>query len=342
MTSAAVKEEPKADPSPTLLPVPEILAQLAHLQSLLQSHGVAVPGAAPPPIIKSDTSAPQTADPTTAAPPGEADPTTAAPPAPATLLPQCPQKKATKELDLPPGIDMPALSPEERAAAWAKYQRSCNKGASKSFIDPSDQRAKRSDKVPEHIATQMAGFHEKQYYFKLWLACDGWKGVAAFEEHFFEHLQMEEEKEAWLTDAQMMQIFHDRVVVDEMKGWAMVQTDKVRVRAHPKIPHCEEARQYKCQISSEELTRTSDVVKKGIRMQFDLEGEAGKSVVRQRLTRDQSVFKSQGTDDTSAVQIDESDASFATVQGRKRPADRFLEDETPEEKKTNHCGEVRS
>ena len=75
-------------------------------------------------------------------------------------------------------------------------------------------------------------------------------------------MRLEEDKEAWLTHAQMLQIWHDGSVVSAMKMWAASQVDMVRVRPHPKIPDCIGAVQYKVQTAEQEVVRFPDVVRK--------------------------------------------------------------------------------
>ena len=87
----------------------------------------------------------------------------------------------------------------------------------------------------------------KQYYFNIWMSCDrSWASVRIFERSFLEKVKGTTHKEAWLTDGEMMQVWHDREVVDALKQWCQDQegSESPKIRAHPRIPHIQAARQY--------------------------------------------------------------------------------------------------
>ena len=105
---------------------------------------------------------------------------------------------------------------------------------------------------------------------------------------------MDKDVEEWLTDAQMMAIWHDRDVANGMMDWARAQTDEIRARAHPKIPHVEKARQYKVQVEDKFIKTMEDVVQQGMKMGFNAEGSAGEDIVRSKLARSASIFGGNG------------------------------------------------
>lgn len=106
--------------------------------------------------------------------------------------------------------------------------------------------------------------------------------------------RMYNDVEGWPTNAQMVAIWHGREVVNGMVGWARAQTDEIRARSHPKIPHVEEARQYNVQVEDKFTKTMEDVVQHGMKMGFNAEGSAGEDIVRSTLARSASIFGGNG------------------------------------------------
>ena len=286
------------------------MGQVARLQALLKtqasvsaaassrpSAATAAPSA-PPPTAPTSTVAPSAPPLVNSAPhhatsvKDEASAPALAPENNETLLPKNPDAPSMTSLDLPAGVAVHQFhNPEERAKAWARYNRSLLDGPSRAGIDPTKQRAKRQSKVPPHILSQLAGSAEKEFYFQIWMSCESsWAEVEAFEEHWKENRTIGLEKEAWMTDAQMLQVWRDQMVVDQLKLWASKQTDRPRVRLNPKIPDCAAATQYLVQVEESTTTQVEEVLRKGIRMRFDLEGEGGQAVARSHVARSANTF----------------------------------------------------
>ena len=176
-------------------------------------------------------------------------------------------------------------SKQQRAASWAKCQRSLQ-DAGKTKPEYGGERSKRSDKCPAHILSQLSGQEEKLFYFHLWVNCgEKWAAVQIYEEHHFRTIAASEDVEAWLTRAQMAEIWKDDAVITAMQEWAEAQQDEVRVRAHPKIPHVAAARQWKVQVSEQYQKRMESVVDQHMQLSFGAEGPAGEDVVRNMLAR---------------------------------------------------------
>ena len=236
-----------------------------------------------------------------------------------TWLPQDPEKPAEGPLKLPDGIK-PAVftSKEDRAALWAKYQRTLHIGTSRPEYQ--QVRAKRTDKCPDHILSQIAGSHERLFYFNVWLHCgEKWGNVELFEEHYWMKRSIEEDSEAWLTDGEMMQIWHDRDIVDALKEWAGQQTDQVRVRAHPEIPHVQKAQQFKVQIEERFKKMTEDVARQGMRTTFDADSPGGEDIVRNTLARSNAAFGNSGLPAQAAPALEAGTAAQG-ITPQKRPA----------------------
>ena len=89
-----------------------------------------------------------------------------------SLLPQNPFRPARGFIPLPDGMKQVHLPKKEQACAWASYQRSLDIGPSRAKVQEDDMRAKRSEKAPEHVLTQIAGVNERKFYFQIWLNCD--------------------------------------------------------------------------------------------------------------------------------------------------------------------------
>ena len=208
-----------------------------------------------------------------------------------TLLPANPDRPSAGPISLPDGVEPWVFATkQQRAAAWAKYNRSLTDGPSKEHVTEDDQRAKRTEKMPDDIKAQIAGLHEKAFYFQIWMSCDKkWGNVKSFEEMYLERRFGTKKSEAWLTDGQMMFIFQDREVVDAMQEVCEAENtfEKPSVRAHPKLPRLRKAQQFKCQIEDHEVERVEHVLKRGIRLEHDLDGnDAGDAnIVRQCLAR---------------------------------------------------------
>ena len=108
-----------------------------------------------------------------------------------SMLPMNPTSRASAPIKLPDGVQ-PAVfeSPKHRAAAWAKCQRSLDLG--KPRPEYNGERGKRTEKCPDHIQAQLAGTHERQFYFNLWMSCgEKWGDVEIYEEHYWK-------KPAWI------------------------------------------------------------------------------------------------------------------------------------------------
>ena len=209
-----------------------------------------------------------------------------------TLLAINPEKPATSPIELPPGISPAQFSsPEARARSWATYTRSLQVGATKKGVDPDGERSKRSDKCSQDILSQIAGKHEKMFYFQVWLSCgSAWGNVKGYEEHMKEYRKLSVEKECWLTDAQMFQIWRDQEVVDELKLWAEQQIGEPRVRLNPRIPHCLKAKQFHVSIEDAQIQEASEVLRQGMKMEFDVDGEMGQQFARQHMDRSVRAF----------------------------------------------------
>ena len=183
-----------------------------------------------------------------------------------SLLPKNPGTAAAGPIPLPVGVSETTFkSGKDRAVAWGRYDRSLKSGASKSHIASDASRSSRSEKADDHFLAQLAGAHEKAFYFQVWLHCKSWATVRIFEEHYHEERSLYEQSEAWVTAGQMQEIWHDPDVVSGLTQWARTQTDRRRVRPHPKIPHIEAAVQFLVPVEERYQKQTLDVVRRGTR-----------------------------------------------------------------------------
>jgi hypothetical protein len=211
-----------------------------------------------------------------------------------TLLPANPARPSETPLVLPDGIPTARFeTKQERAAAWAKYQRSLTPGASRPWVDGQDQRAKRAEKVPEHVLSQLVGLHEKTYYFNIWMSCNGsWQEVKGWEEHFQERKFGRKSTFAWLTDGQMMDVWKDRDVVDGLQDHCKSEhsAQNPQIRAHPKLKHLVKAKQFYVELEDHMVETVTNVMRAGVRMDFNLEGDAGKDIALEIVGKSKSSF----------------------------------------------------
>ena len=87
-----------------------------------------------------------------------------------------------------------------------------------------------------------------------------------------------------MTDGMMMQVWHDREAVGALQAWAKVQTDIQRARRDPRAPDCASLIQFKVQVEDSMTLRATEVVRRGLRMNFKVgHDEAAQDFVRDRL-----------------------------------------------------------
>ena len=214
-----------------------------------------------------------------------------------SLLPMSPESPSSAPIKLPEGICAPIFKDRrERATAWAKYMRSITGGASKSSIADDQQRSKRSGKAPDNVMSQLVGAHEKSFYFSVWMANGGdWAKVEGWEEHYLERKYGAKRTCAWMTDGQMMEVWHDRDICDGLQAVCVSEHTPANpmVRQHPKLPNLMKARQYNVQVEDTMVEQVTNVVKGGIRMSYQLEGDTGTSIALQHVAQSRQCF---GTD----------------------------------------------
>ena len=101
-----------------------------------------------------------------------------------TMLPKNPATPAPGPIELPPGIPQPHFDQySDRAKEWARFGRSLEIDTSRK--DALAARKKRTDKVTPDLLAQIAGYHENNFFFAIWLAQEGdekCKGVQAYED----------------------------------------------------------------------------------------------------------------------------------------------------------------
>ena len=239
-----------------------------------------------------------------------------------TLLPSEPATAAKQSIPLPQGIEKQVFNNKaDRATLWAKYQRSLTVGASKANV--SEERVKRSSKCPEHILKQLAGAHERTFYFHVWLNCgQDWAGVTLMESHLLERRHGTKKTRAWMTDGQLMKVFQDREVVDALKE-ECVENDSLddkRVRPHPRVPHCKKATQYNTEIEDHMIDQVDNVMKRGIRLEHNLDGPDAEQVVRPFLAQSRSAFGAQAMGSAAPSLAAEANLSQPeAIDERKRP-----------------------
>jgi hypothetical protein len=210
-----------------------------------------------------------------------------------SLLPQNPFRPARGFIPLPDGMKQVHLPKKEQACAWASYQRSLDIGPSKAKVQEDDTRAKRSEKAPEHVLTQIAGVNERKFYFQIWLNCDrSWASVKAWEQHYLEKKHGTKKTTAWLTHGQMMIIWGDDEVVEALKATCMDE-DTLQdpfVRANPRAKTCFKARQFKVEIEDHEVDKVTKCMKQGLNMEFEPVGDAGDALVQTHIARSRGAF----------------------------------------------------
>jgi hypothetical protein len=142
----------------------------------------------------------------------------------------------------------------------------------------------------------------RSFYFQVWLNCSTWEGVKTFEKHFIEKRVGTSQVEAWLTSWQMLQVYGDPELVEEMQKWCKAQTRVPKYRKHPRLPHLEKANQYACVIEDHRREVVEKVVQQGIAMEADLDAENGGDIVRRALGRSEEAFGTMRDDGADTVQ----------------------------------------
>ena len=183
---------------------------------------------------------------------------------------------APRPIGLPKGVPIPKFdSREARKKVWQQYLRTMNENQT---------RADRIEKAGDDFLKRMLGCHEQSYYFAIWVAHDkSWGNVRIFEEHLHLERNLSEQRYRWLTEAQMMDLYKCEDVVREMK-LAKGATPQL-VRPHPELPHVVKAKQYKCLISDEQVRCVEDILRQGIRLDGEAQGQSAAMLVQQRIAQ---------------------------------------------------------
>ena len=212
------------------------------------------------------------------------------------MLPVNPDKPATAPLQLPDGMVAKEFENKQaRSAAWAKYLRSLESGPSKPAVAESSTRTKRSGKIPEDIKMQLAGAHERAYYFQVWLQCEQkWGNVELFAHQYVERVFGKKKTQAWLTHGQLFKIYQDNEVVSAMKQQCAADNTVTQplVRPHPRIPTVAAATQYKVTIEDQEVETVQNVLKFGLKLSATLDGNdpGDAALVRQHVASAREQF----------------------------------------------------
>ena len=199
---------------------------------------------------------------------------------------------AKGNIPLPGDMTAQTFDRKTRATLWATYQRS---------QIPAVQYHERADKCPPRIVQEITDLRTANFHFQIWLNCGRrWANVTAFERHFCEKRSGSQLTEAWMIDGQLMQVFQDRVVVDELEKWCNDQVNPIKARQHPRIPHCARARQYSVVIEDHMRERIEQVLQQGINLDTGMDQQSGEGVVRSMLAKSDAVFGNCSRPDSGA------------------------------------------
>ena len=175
----------------------------------------------------------------------------------------------------------------------------------------------------ETIAAMSASIHKKRFYFNLWLHCGkSWGNVVAFESHYEQSRHGTGKSMAWPTDAQMMEVWRSREVVDALKAYCRKHDRPAfeLVRPHPQIPHVQAALQHKVVVEDWEKESVERVVDQGVGLDTQVDNDApGQMLVKKVVARSEEVFEGDaGTEhDTSQQAIGGKKASASTSRARR-------------------------
>ena len=181
-------------------------------------------------------------------------------------------------------------SKKEQRAAWMRFHRSRQSSTG--------TRAGRSEKCPVHILKTMDENPLKVHqYFDLWAgSSESWGKVVLWEEQFKRDTESSALKEAWLTKAQLLEIYKVEAVVE---GIITKKVGPDLQRAHPEAPEIEEAKQYLCVVEASKLAQTDKVHQHGLSFKGELDKESAKTAVPKVL---ESLVKESGLTTAQAVQ----------------------------------------
>jgi hypothetical protein len=186
---------------------------------------------------------------------------------------------------LPGGMAQKNLDRSTRAQLWATYQRS--------LTVPQAPGSRAAEKCPDHIREEVFNSMEaKQFYFQVWLnqPKPKWANVRVVERHYTEKRKGSLKTDAWMTDGQLMIVYNDREVVDELKSWCESQVKPIKARKHPQIPSVKKARQFCVTIEDQQREKIEQVLEQGIQMSADVDREHGEPMVRSFLEKSHDAF----------------------------------------------------
>ena len=237
---------------------------------------------APTPVVEPGSAATEQASPSSAPTP-EVEPGSAAKKHGANISAEnIGETKSQNPIDLPSGIKKHKFKDaKERRAFWAKYIRS---------LTPNTSRECKIDKCPGNIQMKMLGAHERSYYFQLWCQHEEkWCRVKVWEEHYKLEMKADKTKVQWLTRGQLMKLYEDEEVVE-----ALVQA-KLKLmghfRPHPELPLVQNAMQYKCVVEDSQTMAVQQIVRQGMSLECEAEGETGRMLAQQHQNQSMAAFR---------------------------------------------------
>lgn len=266
----ALQEHAEDPPAAHAQPAPP-----AHVQEAPAAHAQPAPDAhaQPAPAASAEPADAQSAPAASA----ETAPATALP---ATALPATAEKQpltsVTKsEPPRPEGLVSKAdgIADAQMAALRKRFRRSIGELCGAEIERKAAAKRPRTDSVekcPDWIVRQMAGNPQKRkYWFELWGPDASWTNASARETVIQEEADSNDKSKAWLTYDQLVKVYQNETVASSLKRRKEVTGEW---RAHPEVPDCVEATQYKCFLSEVESKRWTQIKRKEAEINADVEG----------------------------------------------------------------------
>ena len=128
---------------------------------------------------------------------------------------------------------------------------------------------------------KILGDHERRYYFSFWVSLETWGKVKVWEEHCRMESRKDSTKYKWLMQCELEQLYKDEEIVNALIS-AKINDPKLH-RTHPELPHIKKAMQFKCLIEDSQQKTVANILKQGMRLDGEVEGEDAEMLMRKQM-----------------------------------------------------------
>ena len=179
---------------------------------------------------------------------------------------------------------------------------------------------------------KMVTLADQKRYFHVWLECKGsWGQVLIKESITNRDTQATSNTTAWLTDRQIVELYHSEEV-----GMCIVNVkakDRKLWRFHPDAPDCMAAKQYLVTVDDSKKHELANIVQRGIELQGVADGDGARHLVEQMQQEAQDVRGQVSCIPPAAASTEGTPAPNVDQKADKEEQKRLAEEESKAEQK---------